>query len=112
SKRYQDLFALHQLDRFASIWTKQIDWFEEPNHRRGGWSGVGQITLESDQEELSVFVKKQQDHGRRTLLHPIKGEPTFRREFKRLAFLEAHQIRAPKLVFYGENKIDNHTCVI
>jgi hypothetical protein len=112
SKRYQAIFAQHQLDGFSPIWAKQIDWFEEPNHRRGGWSGVGRIILTSDQGELCVFVKKQQNHGRRTLLHPIKGEPTFRREFKRLAFLEANHIKAPTLVFYGEKKIDGHACTI
>lgn len=112
SERYQQIFAQHQLDGFNQLWNKSIDWFEEPNHRRGGWSGVGQLSLQSNGDELSVFVKKQQNHGRRTILHPLKGEPTFRREFKRLAFLEACQIKAPKVVFYGEQRIDNKACAI
>ncbi len=112
SQHYQQLFAQHQLDGFEPLWHKQIAWFEEPNHRRGGWSGVGQLVLPSDNDELNVFVKKQQNHGRRTLLHPIKGEPTFRREFERLMFLESQQIKAPKVVFYAEQTIDNQTCAI
>lgn len=112
SERYQQIFAQHQLDGFNQLWHEDIDWFEEPNHRRGGWSGVGKLTLSNHGDELSIFVKKQQNHGRRTLLHPLKGEPTFRREFKCLKFLEAFHIKVPKAVFYGEQVIDNKTCAI
>ena len=112
SKQYQEIFAQHQLDGFEPIWNKHIDWFEAPNHRRGGWSGVGQLTLPSNDGELSVFVKKQQNHGRRTLLHPFKGEPTFRREHKRLSFLESNQIKAPKVVFYAEQQLEKKACAI
>lgn len=112
SERYQQVFAQHQLDGFEPLWHKKIDWFEEPNRRRGGWSGVGQLELKAGADDLSVFVKKQQNHGRRTFLHPFKGEPTFRREFKRLVFLDARQIKAPKVVCYGEKRIDNKACAI
>jgi tRNA A-37 threonylcarbamoyl transferase component Bud32 len=113
TKHYQQIFAQHQLDGFDQLWLKQIDWFEPPNHRRGGWSGVGQLELVSKNDNvLSVFVKKQQNHGRQTLCHPLKGEPTFRREFKRLKFLEEKNINAPKVVFYGEKQIENKACAI
>jgi serine/threonine protein kinase len=112
SERYQQIFKQHQLDGFNQLWHKNIDWFEEPNHRRGGWSGVGQLTLKNKSDELSVFVKKQQNHGRRTFFHPLKGEPTFRREFKWLEFLDACHIKAPKVIFYGEQSIDDKDCVI
>lgn len=112
SKEYQTIFSQNHLDGFASLWAKEIDWFEPPNHRRGGWSGVGQLMLTSDSRDLNVFVKKQQNHGRRTLRHPFSGEPTFRREFKRLIFLEQQQIKAPKVVFYAEEEIKKGTCAI
>jgi len=99
STHYQKIFTQHQLADFDALWQKEIDWFEVPNERRGGWSGVGTLKLDN----LQVFVKKQQNHGRRTLLHPIKGEPTFRREFERLTFLAQHQFAAPQVVFYAES---------
>lgn len=102
----------HHLDGFLPLWNKKIDWFEEPNQRRGGWSGVGQLILNTNDDKLNVFVKKQQNHGRRTFLHPFKGEPTFRREFKRLEFLRTRGILAPKVVFYGEQAIENKCCAI
>ena len=54
-----------------------------------------------------MSVKKQKNHGRRTLLHPFSGEPTFRREFKRLKYLEQKKLGAPKVVFYGEKSTEN-----
>jgi tRNA A-37 threonylcarbamoyl transferase component Bud32 len=103
---HQALLASYQLDNFEALWEHEIDWFEEPNQRRGGWSGVGRLELKQEGlASLNVFVKKQQNHGRRTLLHPIKGEPTFRREFERLQFLASHQFAAPKVVFYAESEV-------
>jgi hypothetical protein len=104
SNHYQEVFAQHQLADFDALWQKEIDWFERPNERRGGWSGVGTLKLGS----LQVFVKKQQNHGRSTLLHPIKGEPTFRREFERLTFLAGHAYAAPQVVFYAESNKGGH----
>ena len=112
AERYQQIFAAHQLDGFLPLWLKEIDWFEVPNQRRGGWSGVGQLILSDGAGDLNVFVKKQQNHGRKTLLHPIRGEPTFRREFKRLTYLSSCQIAAPKVVFYGEDYVHNNACAI
>ena len=103
STHYQAIFAQNQLHDFDAIWAREIDWFEAPNERRGGWSGVGKLLLQSDNgQTLSVFVKKQQNHGRKSLRHPIVGEPTFRREFKNLTFLAMHNIGAPKVVYYAE----------
>ena len=109
SAQYQSVLSIHQLDDFESIWASEIKWFEEPNQRRGGWSGVGRIELSHGAASLlSVFVKKQQNHGRLTLRHPVKGEPTFRREFERLKFLELNHFAAPKVVFYGESGVDGN----
>ncbi len=114
SKHYKKIFKKYQLNDFDHIWHYMIEWFETPNHRRGGWSGVGKLdlgtqseVLEKNKDFLSIFVKKQKNHGRRTLLHPFSGEPTFRREFKRLKYLEQKKLGAPKVVFYGEKSTEN-----
>lgn len=100
---YHPLLALHGIDCFEAMWDMPVDWFEEPNQRRGGWSGVGRVQLENQAGEISVFfVKKQQNHGRKSWLHPFSGEPTFRREFERLQFLQTHNFKAPQAVFYAE----------
>ncbi|HEY0562762.1 MAG TPA: lipopolysaccharide kinase InaA family protein [Methylophilus sp.] len=108
SNQFATLLQQHQLATFEQLWAHAIDWFETPNERRGGWSGVGRLNLDAHNGAVtSLFVKKQQNHGRRTLLHPVVGEPTFRREFKRLQFLAQHQFTCPKVVMYGESQVNN-----
>lgn len=103
---HQPLLALHGVDYFEAMWDMSVDWFEEPNQRRGGWSGVGRVQLKNQAGEIAVFfVKKQQNHGRKSWLHPFSGEPTFRREFERLQFLQRHAFKAPQVVFYAETSV-------
>ncbi len=100
----QAIFEVHGLDTFEAWWLRQIDWFEAPNQRRGGWSGVGKLVLpKADGSNLVLFVKKQQNHGRRTWRHPFSGEPTFRREFHRLQSLASTGVPAPKVIMYAES---------
>jgi len=112
AKRYQEIFSRLELNSFDKLWAKKIDWFEEPNHKRGGWSGVGHVLLESGQDKLDVFIKKQKNHGRKTILHPKTGEPTFRREFKRLQFLEKHGVNAAKVIFYDEQHQNSDKAIL
>jgi len=101
------------LHTFEQLWKHPIAWFEAPNECRGGWSGVGRLQLAlPDGGVLSLFVKKQQSHGRLTLRHPITGEPTFRRECKRLQYLQRKGIGAPQVVFYAEQLVENKACAI
>lgn len=100
----QTAFQHHGLVTFDDWWSRDIAWFEEPNQRRGGWSGVGKLELPLESRPaLTVFVKKQQNHGRRTWRHPLIGEPTFRREFQRLKALADAGIPAPRVVLYAES---------
>lgn len=102
---YAEALKAARLDTFEAIWQHEIDWFEAPNQCRGGWSGVGKLALQSGDGELVLFVKKQENHGRRSWRHPVRGEPTFRRERQRLKFLAQRQIAAPQVVFYGERVV-------
>jgi tRNA A-37 threonylcarbamoyl transferase component Bud32 len=101
---YEAALQRHGLDTFEAWWTRDIAWFEAPNQRRGGWSGVGKLVLPQENlPALTLFVKKQQNHGRRTLCHPFAGEPTFRREYHRLQSLAKAGIPAPKVLMYAES---------
>lgn len=112
SEKHAQMLRQHQLHTFDQVWSHAVDWFEAPNKARGGWSGVGRLQLTSGDKALSLFVKKQQNHGRRTLRHPIQGEPTFKREYQRLQYLREHGFAAPEVVFYGEKTIDGKPCAI
>lgn len=103
SPQFKATLEQHQWHDFEPLWHYPIDWFEAPNERRGGWSGVGCVTLnQGTPNALKLFVKKQANHGRRTWRHPFRGEPTFKREFARLQFLAQHQVNVPQVAFYGE----------
>ena len=39
------VFAANGLDGFDAFWRLPEDWFEPPNRRRGGWSGVSRHRL-------------------------------------------------------------------
>lgn len=106
----QELLELNHLDDFERVWNHQAEWFEAPNSRRGGWSGVGRLFLSQPQGQgLGVFLKRQQDHQRRTFRHPISGEPTFSCEFNMMQYLQRHGVPAPKPVFFGNREQDGHS---
>ena len=108
---FASALAQHGLDQFDALWSREIEWFEAPNHRRGGWSGVGRLVLTSedvqakDGQPLVLFVKKQENHGRRSWRHPFSGEPTFRREFLRLQTLARAGVLAPRVAVYAESMV-------
>jgi hypothetical protein len=49
--QHQATLKLNHLDDFDSIWNMKVDWFEDPNERRGGWSGVGKLGLKTVSNE-------------------------------------------------------------
>lgn len=105
SPQYQQLLQQHQLASFDQLWDYQGDWFESPNHERGGWSGVNYIELADEAgHKHGFYLKRQQAHTRRTWRHPISGEPTFVREFEILEYLNKHHVATPKLVFFGNQQ--------
>ncbi len=113
SLQHQALLVSNGLGDFEAIWHAKIEWFEEPNERRGGWSGVGRLTLKtSDGNDVHVFIKKQKNHSRQTFSHPIQGEPTFKREFNNLQFLNKHQFGAPIVIYYGEDNVSKRAILV
>lgn len=105
-ERHQ-LLESNGMGSFEKAWNKEADWFEEPNQRRGGWSGVGRVELRLPSGgQLGAFLKRQQNHQRRTFLHPITGEPTFSCEFKMMRYLQKHRVPAPAPIFYADQNVD------
>lgn len=102
SPERRSLLEANHLGSFDDAWVFKAAWFEEPNARRGGWSGVCRIALPLPEGgELGVFLKRQENHQRRTWRHPIDGEPSFACEFRMLRYVEAHAVPAPRPLFFG-----------
>ncbi|MFT3848003.1 MAG: lipopolysaccharide kinase InaA family protein [Propionivibrio sp.] len=101
-QRWRPILAFNGLDSFESLWQTEADWFEPPNQRRGGWSGVCRCELRLPTgETCAVFLKRQENHGARTLLHPIHGRPTFLREFRRIMTYREYGVPSLEPVFFG-----------
>ena len=95
--------ANNSSDTFDLLWRNNAPWFEAPNIRRGGWSGVVKCVVDSFGQPQKVFIKRQENHVTKTLMHPIKGIPTFLREYRNIQLLNAKNI--PTLdVLYFETK--------
>ena len=97
------------LDRFEALWTLDAGWVEEPNRRRGGWSGVSRCQMELPEGgRVGVYIKRQQDHVCRTLAHPLRGMPTLRREFRNLLRYRAYGLPTVEPLFYAERLVEGH----
>lgn len=104
---WDEILRFNSLDGFDALWQLQADWFEPPNRRRGGWSGVSRVELnKADGSTLAVFLKRQENHTRRTLRHPLRGEPTFAGEMKNILALQQAGVPTLEPLYYGQRNID------
>ena len=99
---YEQVLQYNEMDGFDSIWNMDAGWFEEPNDRRGGWSGVSRVSLKKENgETVSVFLKRQENHDTKVWNHPVKGIPTFYHEFKNIRTFIAHGIPTLEPVYFA-----------
>ncbi|MGY8864891.1 MAG: lipopolysaccharide kinase InaA family protein [Methylophagaceae bacterium] len=99
---WQTLLSKNNLATYGSLWQLKADWFEEPNIRRGGWSGVVKVSLkQTNDDPVFIFIKRQENHLSRTWRHPIKGAATFIREYNNLRLFHKYDIPTPELVYFG-----------
>ena len=102
-------FEQNGLRTFDDFWRREIAWFEQPNFRRGGWSGVGRWELDNSQgRRVALFVKRQEDHVTRTWRHPFRGMATLRREFRNLCRFQHLQLPGPRLIYFAERRVEGH----
>jgi tRNA A-37 threonylcarbamoyl transferase component Bud32 len=103
---WREALANNGLTDFDAWWELDAGWFEEPNVRRGGWSGVSRLELEmADGSQRAVFLKRQENHVTRTLLHPLRGIPTFIREMKNIQALQAASVPALVPVYFATRTV-------
>ena len=91
----------------------KAEWFEEPNIRRGGWSGVCKIILkQEDGTSISAFLKRQENHTTKSFLHPISGIPTFEREFNNIIDFRENSLPTVEPIYFGSKKVDGNSRAI
>jgi len=98
----KDLLQAHQLASFQQLWDYKGDWFETPNRKIDGWSGVSYLALrDGNGQEHGFYLKRQKNFMRKTWRHPLKGEPTFKREFKIIQYLSSRLVLTPTISYFA-----------
>jgi len=105
--QWREILRNNELGDFDALWELRADWFEPPNQRRGGWSGVVRIEMGlPDGGAEALFLKRQENHTRRTLRHPLRGEPTFAGEMENILALQQAGVPTLEPVYYGQYKVN------
>ncbi|TVP79847.1 MAG: hypothetical protein EA353_05290 [Puniceicoccaceae bacterium] len=94
-----------------SVSQRDFDWFEAPNVRRGGWSGVARIVLNPNApaaEQKAVFLKIQQNHYYLAPNTFFLKRLTFEREFACLQAIREHCDSIPETVLFAKWKLDGN----
>ncbi len=102
--KWREILRHNNLDSFDHLWSLDADWFEPPNERRGGWSGVSRCELEAPEGgKVGVFLKRQENHITRTISHPF-GMPTFAREMQNILIFKEASVPALEPVYFAVRK--------
>jgi hypothetical protein len=104
STQWRDALNAAGLLDIEAVTKRDFNWFEPPNKRRGGWSGVTRIVLNPDaapQDKQAVFLKIQQNHFYRAPSTCFTKQLTFKREFEVLQQLSKATASIPELVLFA-----------
>lgn len=114
SETWRSTLIRHGLVDFDALWKLDAQWFEPPNQRRGGWSGVSRCELrEAADRSLHVFLKRQENHKTFSWRHPFRGIPTFLREFRLILRYRAGNVPTLEPVFFGmRDTADGHRAIL
>jgi hypothetical protein len=114
SEHWLSTLQLNHMASFDMLWQRgQKAWFEPPNHRRGGWSGVSRTTLTmADASEVGVFIKLQENHFYRSWQHLFQKRPTFEREYRNIQLFRQHGIPTVEPIYFGCRQVDGKTRAI
>ncbi len=110
---WHEILSGNGLSDFNALWDLKTEWFEPPNIRRGGWSGVCFHHLNlPDGGQVGVFIKRQENHVKRTWKHPFRGIATCQREYDNLRRMQRWGIPVPEVVYFACRREEKRTRAI
>jgi lipopolysaccharide kinase (Kdo/WaaP) family protein len=89
---------------FEAVAKREFEWFEPPNQRRGGWSGVSRIALNPEatpEEQETGFLKIQQNHWFRARNKFFRRHLTFEREIDAMTKVAPIISFIPEVLLFG-----------
>jgi aminoglycoside phosphotransferase (APT) family kinase protein len=97
----------NHLESFEALWELNKDeWFEPPNYRRGGWSGVIRTSIALPEGgKVGVFIKRQENHFFRSWRNLFRLTATLEREFRNI--LNFRKLGVPTLepIYYCQKTV-------
>lgn len=90
----------YQLSDFEALWQVPLEYVDEPNYGRGGYSQVGRLQL----GERLYYLKRQSNYLSRSVRHPW-GEPTIAREFRTLRQFQNWGIPVVPVAYFGQRTV-------
>jgi len=105
---WRDILRHNHADGFEQLWALDADhWFEPPNQRRGGWSGVVRTRLALPEGgEVGIFIKRQENHVYRAWQNLLRPAATFEREFRNLLRFRQLSIPTLEIVYFGQRLVN------
>lgn len=103
---WQPTLKKQGLNHFDALWTLDADWFEPPNLRRGGWSGVSRIEIiVPGRGSIGLFLKRQENHCSKTWQHPFSGIATLEKEFHNILQFHKHKIPTVDPIYFAKRTV-------
>jgi hypothetical protein len=105
--KWEETLKKADLINIEAVSNREFDWFEAPNRRRGGWSGVSRIILNPQaqpKDQKAGFLKIQQNHFYRAPATFFRKRLSFIREFEALQELGKVTECVPNLIQYAQWK--------
>ena len=115
SQRWRPILVSNRLDSFEALWNLDLPAIDEGNRGRGqnGWSQVCTHTLTAASGETHrLVIKRQSNYRSRTVRHPVRGIPTFIKEYNFIQRYKKLGIPALKTVYCATRQQDKETQVI
>lgn len=113
--RKQKQLKSDDVARHEALWNlNKNQWYEAPNIRRGGWSGVCKASLSFiDAGKQSVFIKRQENHFYKSLRHCLTKRPTFEREYNNIIQFAKLGIPTLDVIYFSSKKVNgNYQCIL
>ncbi len=104
SQKWEAILSEAGLLDIEAVVGREFDWFETPNQRRGGWSGVSRIVLNpnvSPEDQKTVFLKIQQNHWFRAPNNFFRRHLTFEREIDAMTQISSIVNCTPEVLLFG-----------
>lgn len=108
NEQWRSTLKANHADNFEALWQlQQNQWFEVPNQRRGGWSGVCKTSLVlAEGGEAGIFIKRQENHFYRNWRQFFRQQPTFEREYRNILNFHRRGIPTVDLIYFGQRKVN------